>query len=319
MLPKIVLGKRKLVIGVFAPSEPITRERWLRMKDIATHLAYCGFETRFALGIQKTTYYSAGSIQHRLLEFKELLFEEKVDILFGGWGGRSCIDLLPWLDYEQIALRGKPILGVSDIAVLLNAITAQTGLITFFGPNVYGKLDEVPVKRLEFLKNGKSLIGGANILPASRFVTIQPGICSGRLFGGSLETFTTANAGTQYSIEPERNIFIWETSQYDPQRISQLLSALHIRGVLGAISGMIIGHLGRRPKDLRWPTTTKTRFLKEIFSHLHIPILYAPVFGHAKLYNPVFPIGAVCELDTRSGTLSLAQEILQVEKKDDSY
>ncbi|MEW2626031.1 LD-carboxypeptidase [Streptomyces sp. NPDC048106] len=51
-------------------------------------------------------------------------------------GGKSANRLLRGLDYELIAERLKPLVGVSDPSLLLNANTARTGLFTFRGPAV---------------------------------------------------------------------------------------------------------------------------------------------------------------------------------------
>jgi len=43
---------------------------------------------------------------------------------------------LPYLDWQSIRAHPKVFLGISDITVLLNAISYKTGLITFHGNDV---------------------------------------------------------------------------------------------------------------------------------------------------------------------------------------
>ena len=49
-------------------------------------------------------------------------------------GGYTSNELLPYLDYELIAKNPKIICDFSDFTALANAITAQTGLVTYYGP-----------------------------------------------------------------------------------------------------------------------------------------------------------------------------------------
>lgn len=302
-------------MGVFAPSEPITPARWKRLGRVTKQLKSHGFDVTFSPNIRAATGSTAGSIEARVSALSTILQDSSVQALCGAWGGRGCIELLEKIDYAMFAEKRKPILGVSDIAVLLNAITARTGLITFFGPNVYGKLDEVPIDRLRFLFEHKLLSKGSDILAkASGSATIHPGVVTGKLFGGSLDTFVHANAGTNFCLPPRGNIFLWETSLYDPQKIRQQIYSLRLRKVFENLGGMIIGHIGVRPPKLRWPTPHKFPFLSELLADLSIPILYAPVFGHGKhLHNPVFPLGAKATLDAGKGTLVLGEPTLEVE------
>ncbi|OLZ64226.1 hypothetical protein AV521_36170 [Streptomyces sp. IMTB 2501] len=59
-----------------------------------------------------------------------------IDAVVCAGGGKNANWLLRGLDYGLIAARPKPIVGVSDPSLLLNAITARTGMPTFHGPAV---------------------------------------------------------------------------------------------------------------------------------------------------------------------------------------
>ena len=299
--------------GVFVPSEPITQARWKRILTVEKLLRLNGFDAKFASNIRKITGSVAGNIETRISALTALLQDPSVHVLCGAWGGRGCIELIEHLDYSKFAEARKPIMGVSDIAVLLNAITARSGLVTFFGPNVYGKLNESPITNMNFLANDGVLSTGKNILPKVRTLKpVRDGVVNGKLFGGSLDTFVHANAGTTYCIPAKGNIFFWETSRFDPQRIRQQIYSLRIRRVFDDLGGMIIGDIGVPLSDSRWPSIQKFKFLSDLLADLSIPILYAPVFGHGKsLPSPVFPIGAKVTLNATEGTLVLRQPILK--------
>ena len=52
-------------------------------------------------------------------------------VLFGG--GESAVEILPYIDYENIRRYPKLFSSYSDGTSILNAIYAQTGLLTYYG------------------------------------------------------------------------------------------------------------------------------------------------------------------------------------------
>lgn len=77
----------------------------------------------------------SSSVQERLADIEDALNDNKVQIILPYTGGYNVNQLLPCLDFEQIKKSKKIWCGYSDITVLLNAIYAKTGLITYLGPN----------------------------------------------------------------------------------------------------------------------------------------------------------------------------------------
>jgi muramoyltetrapeptide carboxypeptidase LdcA involved in peptidoglycan recycling len=45
-------------------------------------------------------------------------------------------------------------------------------------------------------------------------------------------------------------------------------------------------------------------------SGYNFPVVYAPSFGHKRLENPVFPIGALCSLQTETFSLTIEEAVL---------
>ena len=159
-------------LGVFSPSEPLTAERQQRMRP-SIALLERNFAVQFSRHALAETYYTAGSVTERLSDIDELLEDDGVDCLLASWGGKNANQLVRCLPYAELARRRKPIVGFSDVCVILNAITAETGLITFCGPNIAGKMAESEHWGLDLLQGAELLPLDAR--PALSFRRSDPG------------------------------------------------------------------------------------------------------------------------------------------------
>jgi muramoyltetrapeptide carboxypeptidase len=194
--------------------------------------------------------------------------------------------------------------------VLLNAITAKTGLITFHGPNIVGKLNETEHWHLELVREPVSAIG-TNLLKSTAkvdFRALRPGTAKGRLFGGNLNCFVVGLASSKINLDAfNGGIFFWEDLGLTPREINQFLTALRNIGFFERISGMIVGDFITQEAENRVTSDPVEAVLHPTRGYA-FPILYAPMFGHKRLENPIFPIGAMCELDTDGNRLILLEE-----------
>jgi muramoyltetrapeptide carboxypeptidase len=297
-------------IGIFSPSEPIIDTRISRFDRGLNLLRSYGYNIKLAPHYNKHTSYTAGTTNDRISDINYLLKDPDVDILLESWGGKSCNQLLSLLDYELIKKSKKPILGFSDGSVLLNAITARTNLITFYGPNAAGKMFETEHSKLEFLRSNK-IARGRNLLGRiveSDYKVLKPGRATGRLLGGNLSTFALGVVGTSYIPNFDKAIFFWESGGEPPQIIDQFLTFLRNAKVFERISGMVIGDFVRQEQE-NWKTKDPFAIILDVTSDYKFPIVYNPSFGHANIENGIFPIGALVELDTKQGSLMLAEDI----------
>jgi len=293
-------------LGVYSPSEPITDSRKARFLQGLNILRSNGYNIKLSKGALERNNYVAGSTEHRLNDIHELLSSQDVHALISSWGGKSCNQLVRGLDYKQIAEQRKPFLGFSDPCVILNHITALTGLVTFYGPNVVGKLHETDNADLRILHSSSE---GCDILSDTETrTTIVGGGCRGRLFGGNLSTFVLGVLCSNTSLRFfESGIFFWEDMS-TPQLVIQNLTAIGNKGLFETIGGMVIGKLISE-ESKHWKSVDMLEEVRRFCTDFRFPILHAPVFGHEKLANPVIPIGPVAELDADNGMLVLQEPI----------
>lgn len=294
-------------MGIFSPSEPVTPERQERMRPSLDLLAR-NFEPRFASHAFEMTYYQAGSRDQRLEDFHELLDDPSVDCLLGSWGGKSANQMIRGLPYDRIASARKPIVGFSDVCVILNAITAQTGLITFCGPNIAGKLNESDHWDLDLLR-------GANPPPFGRtaagcFETIRGGRAEGVLYGGNLTTFVLGLAGSGWMASMDEIVFFWESGSEPPQILDQHLTCLENCGFMDRVVAMVVGD-ATYEETASYKDRPLNDLLMDVGERFGIPVARIPNFGHHKLENPAIPIGASVAVDADRRSVSLLGAVVE--------
>lgn len=289
-------------LGLFSPSEPIVGTRPERLRASLDLLTSHGFRVKYADKVFSEEHYQAGSPRERLADIDQLLADDEVRGLLATWGGKSCNQLVPHLNYAKFAAARKPVIGFSDVCVLLNAISYKTGLVTYHGPNIAGKMNETSHADLGGLRaDGQNEVTNVfgNSAP-SQWEVIRGGSGSGRLIGGNLSTFVLGCIGLPEVHTPEPKIFFWESASEPPQIIDQYLHALVVSGFFDSCAGMVVGQTLYKEeprKDRALPDLLLSAFEGSTF-----PIVQCPTFGHSAVENSIVPIGAVCELDAAGAT-----------------
>lgn len=299
-------------VGLFSPSEPIGGGRFDRMARNLKKLEQYGHSIVAAANYRAESAYTAGSIKQRVSDFDELLSRPDVDCLLSTWGGKQCNELLEYLDFAQVGRTRKPIISFSDGCVLLNAITAETGVTTFHGPNVAGKLDESEYGDLATF-SGADMDKGARVFgPDVEWTIWRDGESEGRLFGGNLNTFALGLTGTKFLELQEPVIFFWESLGDRPQIIHQQLTLLVNCGWFDRVAGMIVGDLmtDPSPEGSEWKRIDVKEAVLNALIAFDLPILKCDSFGHRSLQNPVVPIGPKCRLKTQHQLVTLEEPAL---------
>lgn len=302
-------------IGIFSPSEPITAVRRSRFARGISILEGHGYQVITAPNAFAQDSYMAGTVAQRVDDIHTLCESTKVDALMASWGGKSANQLLGDLDFDLIARERKSILGFSDGCVLLNAITARTGLVTFYGPNVAGKLHETLHSDLALLRQAGGSGGLSNLLGSPNGVdsrVLRAGEVAGRLFGGNLSTFVLGCVASNVmpKFQPG-GILFWESASEPIQIVDQLLSCLENAGIFQDLAGMIVGDFIHDDPTL-YRFRDPFKMLIERTERYGFPVVYCPTFGHPEtLENPVLPIGALCQLSTRDMMLRLLEPVVE--------
>lgn len=294
------------MLGIFSPSEPLTVSRQERMVP-SLELLHRNYRTSFAPNALAHSTYMAGTVEERLGDIHALLDDDDVDALVASWGGKSCNQLLRGLPYKKIYQSRKPVVGFSDACVLLNAITAQTGLVTFSGPNIAGKMQESDHWNLDLIR-GKSVppFGSS---ARECWTTVKAGTATGTLYGGNLSTFVLGLVGTPYMDQMEDVVFFFESASDSPQIVDQYLRCLANAGLFERCCGMIIGDVSFEEQP-----DYKQRDINDLAlsyaDEFDLVCARIETFGHGKFENPATPIGGRVRLCTDDLEVELLERVV---------
>ena len=304
-------------IGIIAPSSSFKTTPLAIQKKLATSLEKA-LETTVVFGphVREANAQDSSPIESRISDLHAAFKDPSINAILCVRGGFHVNQILDHIDWDLIQKNPKVICGYSDNTVLLNAIYAKTGLVTYSGPNLstLGKYD--PEYILEYFKKctadskpfniapsnkwNSGISGDEQILKSKKYVVIEEGIAEGTSLGGNLSSMAILQ-GTQYRPSLKNSILFLEevdmfgenfAAMFDRnlQSMLQLPDAKDIKGV-------VIGRFQQK-------TGMTMKKLLEILASKNIPknipIIANAGFGHSA---PVFtfPIGGTVKISA-SGT-----------------
>jgi muramoyltetrapeptide carboxypeptidase len=216
--------------------------------------------------------------------------------------------ILDLIDYDALIHDPKVIIGFSDVVALLNAISVQTGLVTFHGPVAgHGDFSDAVVSGLTRAIMSSSPIGTI----ASRRLDRVPafglrGSTTGRVYGGNL-SIVTALLATPYAVPTAGTVLLLEEVNEAPYRVDRMLTQLRLAGALKNASAIALGqfvHCVANSETDDVPSCTVEEALQDRFSHLRCPIVSNLPFGHIASQATI-PIGVQATVDSKANTLTI--------------
>lgn len=268
----------------------------------------------------------AGSPRERATELHHLVASDSTRLLMASTGGYSANEILPHLDFAELAQKRPLICGYSDVSLLLMAIHAMTGLVVFHGPTAlptYGEVggadDWTQDRLLEMLTTEDEVMLAAppaftgesemwdradgqrrRRQPSDGWVTVCGGRARGRLLVGNLEALERLLA-TPYAPSFEGKILGVEEADAAATRTCSRLEHLSQAGALDGVAAILLG----RPIDEHAAEVSVVHAcLEELGARHGVPVLADVDFGHTEP-RLTLPIGAPAELDADSKTLSV--------------
>lgn len=256
-----------------------------------------------------------GSIEQRAADIMTAFKDKSVKAIFTVIGGFNSNQILAHLDYEVIKANPKIICGFSDITALLDAITARTGLETYYGPH----FSSVGMKKgceytLDYLQ--KMLFTDAPVAVKSSaewsddlwfldqdkrefiqndgYWNIHNGSAKGTIVGGNLCTFNLL-LGTPYRPEFHKNtiLMIEDDSGSNGVIFDRNLQALCHQPDFENVKGLVIGRFQKGSEISR-------EVLEFIINNKpelkNIPVLANADYGHT---TPIItiPLGGTAIID----------------------
>jgi muramoyltetrapeptide carboxypeptidase len=233
----------------------------------------------------------------------------------------------------------KPLIGFSDITILLNALYKRNGQVQIHGPMITAGLDKLDETTYESLL--AVLERREQSFDLKKFGEVwKSGNASGILLGGNLMTvecllgtpyepdWTGRERGTERErergtererergtererergTERERgSIFFWEEEGEPISRLHRTLVHLKHAGVWDKISGMVIGNVhnitGDSPEESACAREVNA-FLKQFFSSYKFPCIKTEFFGHEVSTQISLPVGGLATITASELRLS---------------
>jgi len=282
--------------------------------DVAREtLGALGLDVKLGEYVLSRRGYFAGTDDERARDLNAQFADADVRGIFtvrGGWGSSR---LLPLIDFGLIRKNPKVVMGYSDITVLLLAIHAQTGLVTFHGPVGISSWNSFTVQFVRqillevqavTLKNPTEI--GDNLTQVEdRVQVITPGTARGKLLGGNL-TVLSAIIGSPYVPDWRGAILFLEDTEEGIYRIDRMLTQLKLAGVLNQISGFVFGKCTRCGPGESYGSLTLEEVLNDHIRPLGIPAWFGAMIGHVpKVFT--LPLGIEAEIDAGAGTIRLLE------------
>ena len=275
-----------------------------------------GFNVELSRNSSVTDLFISSSIEKRINDFHNALKDKNVDIILSVLGGYNCNQLLNYIDYDLIKRNPKVICGYSDITVLLNAIYAKTGIITYLGPTFHSfamkdGLEQTVDYFLKAINHQSYYLEDPEYYSSDRWydnqenrkflknkgcIIINRGHAEGTIIGGNLCGFNLLQ-GTPYMPKLKNKILFIEddslVGKEFPYEFDRNLVSLIQQKDFDKVKGIVIG----RCQTQTGMTLTKWKKILNKKELKKIPIIINANFGHTTP-NATIPIGGYCYIDT---------------------
>ena len=305
ILPKRL--KKGVVIGLVTPAGVITEEQ---LKSTIENVENLGFKAYYEPSILSEYGYLAGTDQERADELMQMFTNKNIDAILCARGGYGAIRILDLLDFEQIRVNPKILIGYSDITAFLSAIYEKSGLVTFHGPVGISSFNEYTTKSLEdILVNPKNHYKypyqreeDTNDNPEFDFYTITEGKAEGELIGGNMSVVVSI-IGSKFETDFENKIVYLEEIGEKTYKVDRMLTQLLQATNLKKASGIVLGIFKDCDVNDK-PTFTLKEILTQLLKPLNIPVVYGFPFGHVNTKMTI-PTGVMAKFNAKKKTLKL--------------
>lgn len=256
-------------------------------------------------------------------------FEDKtIKAIIANIGGQDAEKVLPYLDAASIKSNPKILIGYSDITNL-HLFCYKAGLSTFYGPNLFSSVAEIPLfhpyskywfKKVLFdngpireLKPAQTYSCDENnhfdpnyaktYRPETGYLFLQgKGTVQGRLFGGI--THMREFSGFYADDFADKILFVENIPAYfSPQQLADFADWLGSIGALQILNGMLIG----KPCEyITFDEHAKAllRIVNDKYGCTELPIVANMNFGHSSP-TCILPYGALTEIDFAKQSVSI--------------
>ena len=291
-------------VGIVAPASHIPRANEEYLEQGLERVKQMGFAVKCSPSLRERKHlYLAGNDQERAEELMTMFLDPEVKAILCSRGGYGAQRLIPYLDADLIRSHPKPLVGCSDITVLLIYLLQQCLVIPFHGPNVatsqFVQGDaEMALALQRALTSAEPLAEIAcSVLRSSE----APGeIIEGEIIGGCLSSLVTV-LGTPYEPDLQGKVLFVEDVNEPPYKIDRMLTHLKSAGKLAGVKGVVFGQMPGCDTD----NDLLREVLLDVLGAIEGPILFGFPSGHGPR-NLTIPLGVPVRI--QKGMVSFPRE-----------
>ena len=276
-------------IGIICPSKVADAQKYA--PSIAA-MQRLGYRVKLGANIHKDTYGYTASAKERADDLNAMVADPDVSlILFGG--GDGAAEILPHIDYDAIRRSPKLFSSYSDGTSILNAIHAQTGLVTYYG---FGAGEFADLRYFDYLHfRAHFAAGGAadSFAKGCEWRTLSGGACEGVLIGGYALLFGLMLSNRYFNYDKSRRylLFLEDNAYFSPVgAVAEYLAFIEQSEFFQNVAGLIFGQYAADVPD------ELLRCLERFGARCGIPVVYTDDFGHGA-QHAILPIGRRAALD----------------------
>lgn len=234
--------------------------------------------------------YMAGRVDQRIADLQTACQDDDIDAIWCARGGTGAAQLLPHLDDWLLQ---KPLIGYSDISVLLNWI-AQRGGQAIHGPVVQELASKNRLPEAAMSLDGQETLALLQLPHLPVHYPVQAVLAddhpvSGRIVGGNLATLASLQ-GTPWAVQlHQSSLLLIEDVGESLYRLERMLVQLLQSIDVQQLRAVVLGDFDRCPQH-QVPHTL-AEIVAEHVQPLGIALYQADWFGHGA-HNRPFRIGA---------------------------
>ena len=295
-------------IGLVSPASPLTKDKVDNFEEGIANLKKLGYRIVLGKFVYNNNYYLAGTDKQRAYDLMDMFGNPAIDAIICSRGGYGAERLMEHIDIDFIKNNPKIFVGYSNISFLLNTFYQYADIITFHGPMVMNFTSNKPCFNLECLHRTITNEIYSGIVPQpipDKPYTLVPGKAIGRLIGGNLSTIMST-IGTEFEIDTHDKIFFIEEVDEESYKIDKALTTLKNSHKLDCCAGFIIGDFTDCKASY---DRTFHEVISEFIEPLGKPAITGFKAGHG-LYNITLPIGALIEIDSTLGLITVMESVV---------
>jgi muramoyltetrapeptide carboxypeptidase len=276
-------------VGIAAPASYIPRGNEKFLHRGAERVREMGFEVRYSPSLLKRKHlYLAGTDEERAQELMKMFLDHEVKAILCARGGYGTQRIIPYLDADLIRSHPKPLVGCSDITVLLIYLLQRSFVIPFHGPNMATRqFIEGDAEMAHSLKDTLT----APLPPKEIACTVlREGEAQGEIIGGCLSCLVTTLA-TPYEPDLQGKVLFAEDVDEPPYKIDRMLTHLKSVGKLQGVKGVVFGQMPGCDTD----NGLLPEVILDVLEDIEGPVLFGFPSGHGAR-NLTIPLGTMVRI-----------------------